>query len=299
MGPTAAGKTALAYELASKFPIEIISVDSAMVYKDFDIGTAKPSKSELKAIPHHLIDILNPMDAYCAASFCEDTNKIISSIRKRHKIPFLVGGTMMYFHVLQNGLSPLPPANIDIRKEISDEANLFGWPFLHSKIKEIDQLAANKINQNDQQRIQRALEIYKLTGHPPSSFWTASPPNYKFINLILFPNERPWLHKKIAQRANAMFEQGWVDEVIKLMNKWQLTAASPAMRTVGYSQIADYLQGKDNFATMQKKAEAATRQLAKRQITWLRKSWQNAYYFQCDKFNFTNQAITIISNLIT
>ena len=300
MGPTAVGKTALAYELANNLPVEIISVDSAMVYREMDLGTAKPSKAELATIPQHLINILDPVDSYSAAQFCLDTQVLIKAIYQRHKIPLLVGGAMMYFYALQNGLAKLPATNQSIRIKIIRQAELYGWPVLHQNLAMIDPEAAAKIHQHDHLRIQRALEIYYLTGKAPTSCWSTKQliGNYQFINFILLPAERSWLHMRIAQRFAKMLTAGLIDEVEYLMIKWRLSVNSPAMRSVGYSQIIAYLAGHDNYATMQAKVEAATRQLAKRQLTWLRRNWQDAQYFISEHPNLNERLSTIMKKIM-
>lgn len=284
MGPTAAGKTALACELAAVFPLEIISVDSAMIYREMDIGTAKPSQALLKQIPHHLIDILDPPQFYSAAEFCKDVNHLSQAISSRGKIPFLVGGTMMYFQALQRGLAFLPEADEKLRKKLLDQAELQGWPFLHSKLAALDPLAAKKIHSHDKKRIQRALEVYYLTGKPLSFHWQMQPKDaspLSFINFSLEPQDRNWLHQRIALRFEQMLAQGFVAEVEQLLQKWQLNNSSPALRTVGYRQVANYLQAESDYETMRQKGIAATRQLAKRQLTWLR-HWPNTLSFPCE-----------------
>jgi tRNA dimethylallyltransferase len=283
MGPTAAGKTALASELIKVFPFELISVDSAMVYREMNIGTAKPSPQELLAAPHHLIDIIDPPCTYSAAQFCEAVVNLTEAIYQRHKIPLLVGGTMMYFQALQQGLSPLPRADNSVRASLVEDAEHYGWHYLYQQLAKIDPPSAAKIHPNDKQRIQRALEVYHLTGKPLSSFWQAQKTEliFRFINLILLPKKRAWLHARIASRFMEMLAQGLVCEVAELLQKWHLSPACPAMRSVGYRQVVDYLAGDYDYETLCHKGIVATRQLAKRQLTWLR-HWPQGSIFYCE-----------------
>lgn len=271
MGPTACGKTDLAIQLCERLPLEIISVDSAMVYKGMDIGTAKPSPDVLKKIPHHLIDILEVNQSYSAADFCNDVEIIAEDIFHRGKIPFLVGGTMLYFKALQQGLSVLPSANAEIRKQILKEAQSVGWEALHDQLQTIDPKAAARIHPNDPQRIERALEVYYLTGKPLSEhFSTKQETTFQYLSVGLFPENRQFLHQRIEMRFKQMMAEGWIDEVHNLIKNEQVDFSSPALRMVGYRQIALYLQGKIDKKSMIEQGIAATRQLAKRQMTWLR-----------------------------
>lgn len=299
MGPTASGKTALAIDLTKRFPLEIISVDSAMIYRGMDIGTAKPNAMELQEAAHHLIDIIDPPDTYSVAQFCQDAKRLIQGIYSRGKIPLLVGGTMMYFKALQQGLSLLPTADETIRARLLLEAQEDGWSSLHAKLHEHDPLAASKINPNDAQRIQRALEVIYLSGKPFSSFLTdVSQDNpYHYTNLLLMPEERPWLHERIATRFYQMLEQGFLNEVETLLNKWQLPLTSSAMRCVGYRQAIDFLSGQSTKDIFSAKAIAATRQLAKRQLTWLR-HWPDGHLFACDTADCHKQIIAIIDKIL-
>lgn len=299
MGPTASGKTALACELVKRFPFEIISVDSAMIYREMNIGTAKPSPQELLVAPHHLIDIIDPPESYSAAQFCEDAVKLVEEIYGRHKFPLLVGGTMMYFHALQQGLSPLPHADEELRAALSQQANLYGWAYMHQQLAQVDPQSAMRIHPNDAQRIQRALEVYHLTGKPLSSFWSGQKENqsYNFVNLVLFPQDRSWLHARIATRFENMLEQGMVYEVAQLLQKWHLTLTCPAMRCVGYRQVIDYLAGDYDYEMLRQKGVAATRQLAKRQLTWLR-SWPKATVFACENPAIFGEIIALISEIL-
>nr|WP_296669738.1 tRNA (adenosine(37)-N6)-dimethylallyltransferase MiaA [Sulfuricaulis sp.] len=273
MGPTAAGKTALALELHDAFPVEIISVDSSQVYRGMDIGTAKPTTVELARAPHRLIDIRDPMQAYSAAEFCADAAREMEAITHAGKMPLLVGGTMFYFHALEFGLSDLPSADAAIRERLSVEAAQQGWEELHSRLQSVDPQSAKRIHPNDAQRIQRALEIYELTGQSltelASTRQDISLP-YRLIKIALWPQDRKKLHARIEQRFHAMLEQGFLSEVEKLYARGDLQASMPSVRTVGYRQIWECLTGKINYSEMIEQALAATRQLAKRQITWLR-----------------------------
>ncbi|MDI9818421.1 MULTISPECIES: tRNA (adenosine(37)-N6)-dimethylallyltransferase MiaA [unclassified Legionella] len=299
MGPTASGKTAMACELLKLFPFELVSVDSAMVYREMNIGTAKPSPEELKEAPHHLIDILDPNESYSAAQFCEDAVELVEAIYKRGKFPLLVGGTMMYFNALQQGLSPLPQANDAIRAELLQQAARHGWSYLHQQLKQIDPLSAQRIHPNDTQRIQRALEVFHLTGKPLSFFWSEQKgaARYHFINLILFPKDRAWLHQRIAIRFKQMLANDLVGEVAQLLQKWQLPPTSPSMRSVGYRQVINYLAGDYDYDTLSLKGIAATRQLAKRQLTWLR-NWQEALFFDCQSETIKNEIVALVKEIL-
>lgn len=297
MGPTAAGKTALALELAERYPIEIISVDSGMIYRGLDIGTAKPSIEEQRAAPHHLIDVINPPESFSAAEFCSKATALIDSIADAGKIPLLVGGTMMYFNVLQKGLSILPEANEDIRNQLIDKAAQLGWAALHAELMQVDLISATKIHPHDTQRIQRALEVYYLTNQPLSSFKTITPNSTPFVNLILFPEQRSWLHERIAERFRMMLAQGFVEEVEALLKQWPLSESSPAMRCVGYRQAYQYLRGECDAAAFYERGVAATRQLAKRQLTWLR-HWSTGHFIACDTISGTQKFMAIIQEIL-
>lgn len=275
MGPTGAGKTALALALHEQFPVDIISVDSSQVYRGLDIGTAKPSAEELARAPHRLIDIRDPAQTYSAAEFCADAEREISSIIARGRVPLLVGGTMFYFHALEHGLSALPSADAQLRRQLTEEAQRIGWPALHARLAMIDPDAARRINPNDAQRIQRALEIHTLTGQAPDSVARANscaPASYRFCKIALWPGDRAVLHARIARRFEEMLKRGLIEEVDGLRNRGDLNSNLPSMRTVGYRQVWSYLTGKVNYNQMVERAVAATRQLAKRQITWLRRA---------------------------
>lgn len=283
MGPTASGKTDLACELARCFPFEIISVDSAMIYRGLDIGTAKPTPEILQQAPHHLIDCIDPPEPYSAAQFCEDTRRLFQQIKSQGKIPLLVGGTMMYFRALQQGLSDLPKANVQVRKALSQQAEQEGWPVLHQKLEQIDPVSSARIHPHDSQRIQRALEVYEISGRPLSTFLDSelTSPCERYINLFLMPQQRSWLHRRIELRFNQMIQAGLIDEVRSLIQRWNLTATCPAMRCVGYRQVFAYLQGEYDEAALIVQGTAATRQLAKRQLTWLR-HWPGGDSFEAD-----------------
>lgn len=281
MGPTATGKTDLACELASRFPIEIISVDSALVYQDMNIGTAKPNTKVLREVPHHLIDIRTPVETYSAASFCEDVVQLVREIKLRQRIPLLVGGTMMYFRALQVGLNALPEANLAVRQVLQDEMLTRGLGGMYAWLCDVDPLTANRLHAHDSQRILRALEIYVLTGKAMSSCLDeqAQAPKLSFTNLALFPQDRSWLHRRIAERFEGMLTLGFLNEVEFLKANWPITRAMPSMRCVGYRQALDYLEGITDYKTFVAQGIAATRQLAKRQLTWLRR-WPDIVFVE-------------------
>lgn len=274
MGPTASGKTAIALALHDAFPVEIVSVDSSQVYRGMDIGTAKPTTAERTRVPHRLVDIRDPKESYSAADFCNDAVREIRDIRSKGKIPLLVGGTMFYFRALEFGLSDLPSADSEIRALLSEEAARLGWNRLHARLEQIDPVSAARINPNDAQRIQRALEIHAITGLAPSVVaQTASrnPTTYRFHKVTLWPGERAVLHARIELRFQQMLKQGFIEEVEGLYRRGDLDPALPSMRTVGYRQVWSYLTGEVNYNQMVARSIAATRQLAKRQLTWLRR----------------------------
>lgn len=274
MGPTASGKTALAVQLAHAVNAEIISVDSALVYQGMDIGTAKPSMKERDGIPHHLIDILDPAESFSTGRFKTVALEIMADITGRGKIPLLTGGTMLYFNVLFHGLASLPEANPAIRKKLDLELAQLGKDALHQRLAQIDPQSAARIHPNDPQRIQRALEVFEISGKPISSFFLQAEQDqipYRKIKLIIAPEDRKILHAKIALRFHKMLQQGLVDEVKELFLREDLNETMPAIRAVGYRQVWSYLQGEYDFATMTEKGIVATRQLAKRQFTWLRR----------------------------
>lgn len=274
MGPTASGKTALAMELTQQFPCDIISVDSALVYRDMNIGTAKPTEQELAAAPHRLIDICNPDEPYSVARFREDALHEMEQITAVGRIPLLTGGTMLYFRALEHGLSRLPQADADVRERLLAEAGELGWQALHDRLATIDPSAAARIHPNDPQRIQRALEVHEISGIPMSKLQEMQQmPQlpYSIIKLVQSPWSREILHQRIAQRFQLMLQQGFEDEVRLLLQHYGLTPDLPSMRSVGYRQMLMYLQGELRYEEMVQKGIVATRQLAKRQLTWLRK----------------------------
>jgi tRNA dimethylallyltransferase len=271
LGPTASGKSALAIQAAAELPIEIVSLDSALVYRGMDIGTAKPG-AELRArVPHHLIDIIDPDQSYSAGRWREDAIRVVGEILDRKAIPLLVGGTMLYYRALVAGLDALPQADARVRAALDADAARRGWPALHADLQKVDPQAAARIAPNDPQRIQRALEVWKLTGKPLSSLQGAASAELPFAleAMALIP-EREMLKQKIEKRFDAMLRLGLVDELKALRKKYRLTAALPSMRAVGYRQVWEFLEGKGDQATMRSRALTATRQLAKRQLTWLR-----------------------------
>ena len=271
LGPTASGKSALAVKLAEKLPVEIVSLDSALVYRGMDIGTAKPG-AELRAqVPHHLIDIIDPDQSYSAGRWREDAIRTVTQIFERKKIPMLVGGTMLYYRALIAGLDSLPQADARVRAEIDTLAAECGWPAVHAELAKVDPAAAQRIKANDPQRIQRALEVWKLTGKPLSSLQGVARPELSFAvkGIALLP-DRSLLHQRIERRFDGMLRLGLVDEVKRLRKKYRLDAAMPSMRAVGYRQVWQFLEGEIDEAAMRTHAVTATRQLAKRQLTWLR-----------------------------
>jgi tRNA dimethylallyltransferase len=296
MGPTATGKTDLAFWLCDRYPFEIVSVDSAMVYRGMDIGTAKPSRSLLNRYPHWLIDILDPAEAYSAARFRADALRAMQDINRLGRIPLLVGGTMLYFRALQQGLSQLPEADPEIRSVLQERVRREGLGRLHSELQQVDPLAARRIHPNDPQRILRALEVYRLTGQPLSAFFQqeAGPPlpGFRLLKLALWVDDRYELHSRIAKRYARMLAEGFVDEVVELKARGDLDPTFPSMRTVGYRQIWQYLDGEFDFEAMRELAVIATRQLAKRQITWLRR--ESDLY----KLDFLNPDFGFLSNTI-
>jgi tRNA dimethylallyltransferase len=288
MGPTASGKTNLAIDLLSHLELEIVSADSAMIYRGMDIGTAKPSALILKQAPHRLIDTHDPSEVYSAAEFRTDAINAIAEIINKGRIPLLVGGTMLYFHILQQGIATLPPANLLVREQLKKDLTNFGLKKLHERLSSIDPIAAQRIHPNDPQRILRALEVALVSGKTLTELQLApnlSPSPYLFINIALLPEDRNLLHKTINTRFQAMLDLGFVEEVDKLFKRGDLHENLPAIRTVGYRQIWNYLLNNISYTEMQDLAIIATRQLAKRQLTWLR-SWQALNIFNSyDKEN--------------
>jgi tRNA dimethylallyltransferase len=271
-GPTGAGKSGFALRLAREFPIEIVSVDSAQVYRGLDIGSAKPSAGERAAVPHHLIDLVDASASYSAGQFVRDAARAIADIESRGRIPLLVGGTMLYLRALIGGIAALPDASAKIRADIDGEAASAGWPAMHGRLAMVDPAAAARIHPNDAQRIQRALEVFAVAGEPISALQarTRSPLEREFRVAALVPNDRARLHASLAQRFEAMMAAGLLDEVRVLYQRGDLTDAHPAIRAVGYRQLWAHLAGSYPLVTAVERATAATRQLAKRQMTWLR-----------------------------
>ncbi len=275
MGPTASGKTDIAIELCRRFPFDVISVDSALVYRGMDIGTAKPDAATLRVTPHRLIDIRDPEDSYSAGDFVRDAMTSMRAIFESGRTPLLVGGTMMYFRSLTAGMAELPPADAEVRAAIDAEAEEHGWPAMHDELRQVDPAAAERINPNDSQRIQRALEVYRVSGRALSTWQqsaTASTASEQigFEKLALRVEPRSLLHERIALRLERMLDAGFLDEIRRLMQRPGLHRESPAMRAVGYRQFWTHLAGECSFDEARAMAQAATRQLAKRQITWLR-----------------------------
>lgn len=277
-GPTAAGKSAATLALAQRWPLEVINVDSATIYRGMDIGTAKPSRDEQGLVPQHLLDIRDPAQSYSAAEFCTDTLGLIDDIQARGRMPLLAGGTMMYYKALRDGLDELPKADPALRATLESRAAQAGWPALHAELAQLDPITAARLAPNDSQRIQRALEICILSGQPMSALLQrqqpaaadAASPTHRYVTISLEPSDRLALHARIAQRFDAMLDTGLLDEVRELRKRGDLHAALPSVRCVGYRQMWSHLDGTIDFDTAREQAIAATRQLAKRQITWLR-----------------------------
>lgn len=273
MGPTATGKTDLALRLASKYPLEIVSVDSAMVYRGMDIGTGKPSGELLERFPHHLVDILDPSQAYSAGQFVRDAHRAIAAIRGRGKLPLLVGGTMLYFRALRRGLAEMPQADSKVRQEIDAEAARAGWPALHARLATVDPATAARIQPNDGQRIQRALEVQRLTGKTLSQLHAntrPADPAMKFVAFAWAPRERERLYDAIERRFQQMMQAGLLEEVRRLQQRGDLHADLPAIRSVGYRQLWEHLNGRESLDSSVQRAIFATRHLARRQLIWLR-----------------------------
>lgn len=272
MGPTAAGKTDLAIFLAQHLPVEIISVDSALIYKQMNIGTAKPDAKTLQQFPHHLVDIIDPQQTYSAGRFRQDALALMADITKRGKIPLLVGGTMLYFKTLQYGIAELPEADFNVRAKLEQELKQFGLSHLHRRLSIVDPVSAARIHVNDPQRLLRALEVYEISGRPLTELIQHSDflLPYRVIKIILSPFDRKILHQRIAKRYEMMIEAGFLDEVKALRKRGDLHAALPSIRAVGYRQAWSFLDGEEDKSTFIERAIIATRQMAKRQLTWLR-----------------------------
>lgn len=296
MGPTASGKTDLAMQLYDQLPCEIVSVDSAMIYRGMDIGTAKPDSATLARYPHKLIDLCDPAEAYSAAEFRRDALAQIDEIRSAGKIPLLTGGTMMYFHALKNGLATLPEANPVVREQILKKAELEGWESIHCRLADVDPESAARLNKNDSQRLQRALEVYEITGRPMSELWAeqkSQQPDFSIVPMAVMPKERTMLHERIEKRFDIMLEQGFVDEVRGLWERGDLTLQMPSVRCVGYRQVWEHFAGTWDFETMKFKGVVATRQLAKRQVTWLR-SWENLAWMDTHDPKLLSNALKLV-----
>ena len=288
MGPTASGKTDLAVECVKQLPCDIISVDSALVYKGMEIGTAKPDAETLKQAPHRLINLIDPAQSYSAAEFRDDALREMADIVSQGRIPVLAGGTMLYYKALQEGLSALPSASPEVREKLEALACEQGWEFMHQRLAEVDPVSAQRIHPNDPQRIQRALEVYEITGKPLTEFWQQQQVQnlpYNLIKIALMPENREQLRQRIALRFHQMLELGFIDEVIKLKSRGDLNLDMPSMRCVGYRQVWEYLENKMDYEQMVEKGIIATRQLAKRQMTWLRKE-QMSNFFDINPGNF-------------
>ncbi|WP_286235952.1 tRNA (adenosine(37)-N6)-dimethylallyltransferase MiaA [Thalassotalea sediminis] len=298
MGPTASGKTALAFELYDALPCEIISVDSALVYKNMDIGTAKPTPAELAKYPHRLIDIKDASESYSAAEFCQDALREVAEIRAKGRIPILVGGTMMYFKSLIEGISPLPEANGEIRAKIEAKAKVEGWQALHDELSKIDPTSAERIHPNDPQRLTRALEVFRITGNTLTQL-TAIKGETLSGNVLQFaiaPKERKDLHARIELRFRQMIAQAFEQEVVKLKERGDLHENLPSIRCVGYRQMWQYLHGEYNHDEMVFKGICATRQLAKRQLTWLR-NWPSLTWLDMENKNNLQEILNALSKV--
>ena len=279
-GPTGCGKTAAALAIAERLPVEIISVDSALVYRGMDIGTAKPTAAEQAVVPHHLIDLIDPTEVYSAAQFVADARRLAGEILARGRLPLLVGGTMLYFKALFDGLSEMPQADEALRAELDARAAAIGWPAMHAELAQLDPVTAARLAPNDSQRIQRALEVCTLAGKPMSELHQQRSEGVDWPLLSLEPNDRAWLHKRLGQRFKQMLTAGLLDEVRALRARGDLNADLPAMRCVGYRQAWEALDTND-FSTLLERGSSATRQLAKRQLTWLR-SMPQRQVIACD-----------------
>ena len=296
MGPTASGKTGLALDIAAKVESEVISVDSALVYKGMDIGTAKPTQEERAGVVHHLIDIIDPAQSYSVSQFVNDTNALIGDILARGKVPILAGGTMMYFNALINGISPLPKSDEKIRDEITQQAQRLGWSKLHDELRGVDPISGERIHPNDPQRITRALEVYRSTGKTLTHWQQQEGEKcpYNIAQFAIAPADRAVLHERIATRFDLMLEQGFENEVVKLYERSDLHEDLPSVRSVGYRQMWQYLDGQLSYAEMRERGIIATRQLAKRQLTWLR-GWEQVTWLD----TFANDNLTKITAKVT
>lgn len=300
-GPTASGKTSAAMAIAQRHAVEIVSVDSALVYRGMDIGTAKPTPAELAAAPHHLINIRDPLQAYSAAEFVADAQRLINEITARGKLPLLVGGTMLYFKALFDGLDDMPKADAAVRAALADEAAAQGWPALHAQLAKVDPATAARLAPNDSQRISRALEVFRVSGQPLSFFHAQGAAKKSAAGdgtaaklISLEPQDRAWLHERIAQRFDAMLAAGFIDEVKALRARGDLNPDLPSMRCVGYRQAWEALHGDYPMAELRDKGIFATRQLAKRQITWLR-SMPQRQVVACDGPEALQQVLALVA----
>lgn len=301
LGPTASGKTALSMQLADRFPVELVSIDSAQVFRDMNIGTAKPDAATLQRYPHHLIDLISPEESYSAAQFCTDALRVMADITARGKVPVIVGGTMLYYKALTEGLADLPQADPELRTAIDTEAAARGWPALHAELAKLDPETAARLKPNDSQRIQRALEVVRLTGEPMAAIYARqqrAPLPYRRLTIALMPTERAWLHERIALRFDEMLAQGLVAETEALRAKYRLHGDLPSMRCVGYRQVWDMLEGQMPAAELRDRGIFATRQFAKRQITWLN-SLPNLALFDCLKPGLTETIDTNVAHFLT
>jgi tRNA dimethylallyltransferase len=301
LGPTASGKTGVAVELVERLPLEIISVDSAQVFRHMDIGTAKPDADTLRVAPHHLIDIIEPTESYSAAQFRVDALNLMARITASGKVPLLVGGTMLYFKALTEGLAELPAADPALRAALEARAMQEGWPRLHAELARVDPETAARLAPHDAQRIQRALEVYTLTGTPLSRLLatrsTEPPLPYRILPIALVPAERAFLHRRIAQRFQAMLEAGLIEEVEWLRAHYPLDPRLPSMRCVGYRQVWDYLEGHITRAELAERGVFATRQLAKRQLTWLR-SMTGLTFFSCEEADLASRVASLVRRFL-
>jgi len=297
MGPTASGKTALAMALQEALPCDIVSVDSALIYRDMDIGTAKPTKEELSQYPHRLIDLRDASESYSAADFCHDALAEIAEIRSNGRIPLLVGGTMMYFKSLIEGISPLPTANAEIRQAIESEASESCWQIMHDQLAEIDPISAKRIHPNDPQRITRALEVYRLTGNTLTQLTQIKGDKLagNVLQLAITPKERSTLHERIALRYQQMIDMGFEQEVVQLKSRGDLHLDLPSIRCVGYRQMWQYLDGEFDHDEMIFRGVCATRQLAKRQLTWLR-NWPDLHWLTTDDETNLAQVLSLLDS---
>jgi len=315
MGATAAGKTDLAVELTKSLPCDIVSVDSALIYKGMDIGTAKPDTSILAEAPHRLIDIIDPSESYSVAQFYQDALREMNEISAAGRIPLLVGGTMMYFRILNEGIAALPSADESVRKVIMQDASEHGWPYVHAQLAKIDPEAAQRIKPTDPQRLQRALEVYRVSGKTMTQIWAEQkepaggkghsdytelnsglpPVPYDVVSLAIGPSDRKVLHKRIEQRYHLMLKSGFIDEVKKFHSAANMHADMPSMKCVGYRQVWDYLDNKLNYDEMVERGIIATRQLAKRQLTWLRR-WPNLNQLETNDSKVLAKAMKIVEN---